>query len=125
MPEYKQRMVQEEMVMWEVKRWSTQSKASLLDDLSNIEWNMFQSNSVYVSKFTEVVASFVAIMMKNAPTTAYISEFISGEEEYQAVSNRVEDIKNAKLHHRDRVESQFQQHDSSCMWQEAADYNGL
>ena len=39
-------------------------------------------------------------------------------EEYKAASYRLRtDIKDAKLRYRDRVESQFQQHDSKSMWQ--------
>ena len=39
-------------------------------------------------------------------------------EEYKAVSYKLrKDIKDAKLRYRDRVESQFQQHDSRRMWQ--------
>lgn len=72
---HKQTVVREEVVTQEVKRWSTQSEVTLLEALSDVDWNMFQSSSNDVIEFTEVVASFIATVAENVVPSVRVKFF--------------------------------------------------
>ncbi|KAG5284759.1 hypothetical protein AALO_G00030160 [Alosa alosa] len=144
LPMYKQRSRTDPPVTKEVKRWTDQSEARLQDALSNVDWEMFKTNSADISEFTEVSLSYINMLTDSIIPTVKIRSFpnqkpwvdrevrtalktrtmtynaglISGDmTDYKAASYSLRSaIKDAKRRYRDRVEADFLEGDPARVW---------
>lgn len=128
----------------EVRRWTDQSEDMLEDALENADWEMFCLTSTDVSKFMEVVVSYISLLTDTiiltvqikifpnqkpwvdetvrsalrARTTTYNAGLISGDMlEYKAVAYGLQKtIKEAKRWYRDKVEADFKKGNTASVW---------
>ncbi|KAG5263395.1 hypothetical protein AALO_G00264390, partial [Alosa alosa] len=140
----KQRSRTDPPVTKEVKRWTDQSEARLQDALSNVDWEMFKTNSADINEFTEVSLSYINMLTDSIIPTVKIRSFpnqkpwvdrevrtalktramtynaglISGDmTDYKAASYSLRRaIKDAKRRYRDRVEADFLEGDPVRVW---------
>lgn len=58
-----------------VRRWTDQSEDMLEDALENADWEMFRLTSTDVSKFMEVVVSYISLLTDTIILTVQIKIF--------------------------------------------------
>ncbi len=74
-PEYKQRLVQELPVEKVVTRWSFHLEDMLQAALDDVDWDMLRARSSDVSKFMDVVLSYVNMLTEQATEAVTIRTF--------------------------------------------------
>lgn len=72
---YNQRLLIEALVMKEVIRWTDQSETLLQDTLENADWEMFRMTSADISKFMEVVGSYISLLTNRIIQTVKIKVY--------------------------------------------------
>jgi len=75
LPEYKQRIAREAVVMREIRPRSVHVHDDMRDAMSDIDWDMFRSSSSDVSEFTDMVMSFISTVQDTIIPTVKVRSF--------------------------------------------------